>query len=57
MFSFLLYQMYYDRRGMDENHPGQNLRDKKLQTKRPEQKPPRTKTNPLQRHMYVCVYY
>jgi len=27
MFNFLLLQMYFDRRGTDKNHPGQNPPD------------------------------
>ena len=35
MFSFLLYWMYSNRRGMDKNTPGQNLPDKKPPNKTP----------------------
>jgi len=51
MFSFLWKWMYSDRRGMDKNHPGQNLPDKTRRAKPHGQKPSRTKTL----CMYACT--
>ena len=57
IFNYLLLQMYSDRRGNGQNHPGQNLPGKDPLKKALGEKPPRIIEREFVQEAFVRVFY